>query len=127
MIACHDDAYGKSAYEADTATFSSGAMDHAVRVIHCVCYLAGSPKLITEIRNDVCGATIREAITRHNTPALFDWLIAALSYQGISDRVAYDYMQRHGCITWADIDQSLSGPVSCPKLRSYWHFYGCRY
>jgi hypothetical protein len=30
----------------------------------------------------------------------------SLSYQGIADRVAYDYMQRHGRITWRDIEQS---------------------
>jgi len=98
-----------------------------VRVIAYACYLAGSRNLIAKIRSDVCGPKIRTAIARHDTPALFDWLVEALSYQGISDRVAYDYMQRHGCITWADIDQSLSRPVSCPKLRSYWHYYDCSY
>src|SRR5438067_1253832 len=34
---------------------------------------------------------------------VFDWLLAALSYQGISDQVAYDYMQKHGRATWAEI------------------------
>ena len=29
--------------------------------------------------------------------------------------------------TWRDIDQKLGRGVSCPKLKSYWHFYGCRY
>jgi hypothetical protein len=105
----------------------TAAIEHAVRVIAYACYLAGSRNLIAKIRSDVCGPKIRTAIARHDTPALFDWLVEALSYQGISDRVAYDYMQRHGCITWADIDQSLSRPVSCPKLRSYWHYYDCSY
>jgi hypothetical protein len=36
-------------------------------------------------------------------------------------------MERHGGITWRDIEQSLSRSVSCPKLRSYWHYYDCRY
>ena len=36
-------------------------------------------------------------------------------------------MERHGGITWRDIERSLSRRVSCPKLRSYWHYYDCRY
>jgi hypothetical protein len=33
--------------------------------------------------------------------------MAALSYQGISDQVAHDYMAKHGRVAWADIDQKL--------------------
>jgi hypothetical protein len=29
--------------------------------------------------------------------------------------------------TWADMDRDLAGPAPCPKLKSYWQFYGCRY
>jgi hypothetical protein len=53
--------------------------------------------------------------------------MAALSYQGISDQLAYEYMERHGRAAWHDIDQKLGRGVSCPKLKSYWHFHGCRY
>ena len=53
--------------------------------------------------------------------------MAALSYQGISDQVAAEYMERHGSATWADIDQMMGQGITCPKLKSYWHFYGCRY
>jgi hypothetical protein len=53
--------------------------------------------------------------------------MAALSYQGISDQVAYDYMEKHGRASWRDIDQRLAHGVSCPKLKSYWHFHDCRY
>jgi len=53
--------------------------------------------------------------------------MAALSYQGISDQVAYEYMAKHGRATWRDIGQNLRRGASCPKLKSYWHFHGCRY
>ena len=53
--------------------------------------------------------------------------MAALSYQGIADAVAYDYMERHGRASWRDIEQKLSQGANCPKLKSYWHFHGCRY
>jgi hypothetical protein len=53
--------------------------------------------------------------------------MAALSYQGISDRVAADYMDQHGRAQWHDIDAKVTAGPTCPKLKSYWHFYECRY
>ena len=70
---------------------------------------------------------VRAAIRKRDTAAVFDWLIAALSYQGISDQIAYDYMEQHGYVRWDDINQKLAHGATCPKLKSYWHFHGCRY
>jgi len=106
---------------------TSAAIDHAVRLIHAVCGLAGSATWIDDIRADLRADKVRAAIRHRNTAVVFDWLMAALSYQGIADAVAYDYMERHGRAKWRDIDQKLGRGVSCPKLKSYWHFYGCRY
>ena len=64
---------------------------------------------------------------KRDTAAVFDWLIAALSYQGISDQIADDYMEQHGYVRWDDINQKLAQGAACPKLKSYWHFHGCRY
>jgi hypothetical protein len=106
-------------------TEDQSALDHATRLIHRVCFLAGEPDLIDEIRTD--NDAIRSAIKERDTPALFDWLMAMLSYQGISDRVAYGYMERHGRITWHEVERALANNPSCPKLHSYWQFHGCRY
>jgi hypothetical protein len=106
-------------------TRDRSALDHATRLIHRVCCLAGEPDLISDIRTDK--AAIRSAIKERDTPALFDWLMAMLSYQGISDQVAYDYMDQHGRVTWHDIERALANKPSCPKLQSYWQFHGCRY
>jgi hypothetical protein len=103
------------------------AIDHAVRLIHAICGLAGSATLIDDIRADLRADRVQAAIRNSDTAVVFDWLMAALSYQGIADAVAYDYMERHGRAAWRDIDQKLSQGISCPKLKSYWHFYGCRY
>ena len=105
----------------------SSAINHAVRLIHAVCGLAGSPSLLDEIRAELRAEKVRAAIRHHNTAAVFDWLMAGLSYQGISNQVAYDYMERHGRAAWHDIEQKLGHGVGCPKLKSYWHFHGCRY
>src|SRR5436190_22861642 len=74
----------------------AAGIDHAVRIIHAICGLAGSPTLIDDIRRDLEADNVRAAIRRRDTAAVFDWLMAALSYQGISDQVAHDYMEKHG-------------------------------
>jgi hypothetical protein len=116
------------AYQTPTARGSTpdlAALDHATRLIHRVCCLAGETELIDEIRTD--NAPIRSAIEQHDTAALFDWLMAMVSYQGVSDQVASDYMEQHGRTKWGEIERALANKPSCPKLQSYWHFYDCRY
>ena len=105
----------------------TSAIDHAFRVVHSVCCLAGSASLIDDIRADLRADGIHSAIRRHDTATLFDWLMSALSYQGISDQVASEYMERHGRAQWHDIDVKVAANPTCPKLVSYWHFHGCRY
>jgi hypothetical protein len=67
------------------------------------------------------------AVQRHNTPGIFDWLVDALSYQGVSDSIAYGYMEQHGRVRWHDISAALVEAPNCSKLRCYWAFEGCRY
>jgi hypothetical protein len=103
------------------------ALDHAVQIIYRICCLAGAPELIDEIRAELRAERILTAIRRHDTAPLFDWLAAALSYQGISDQVATDYMAQHGRASWQRIEADMAASPTCPRLRSYWHFAGCRY
>src|SRR5258708_813116 len=104
----------------------AAALNHAVRIIHAICGLAGSATLIDDIRADLTADKVRAAIRNRDTAVVFDWLTAALSYQGISDQVAHDYMEKHGRATWQQIEQGLDR-ASCPKLKTYWHFYDCRF
>jgi len=103
------------------------AIDRAVRLVHRVCCLAGSADLLDDVRNEDGGSRITASIRRGDTPALFDWLVVALSYQGISDQVAEAYIEQYGSATWAGIERNVGQGVTCPKLKSYWHFHGCRY
>ena len=50
-----------------------------------------------------------------------------ISYQGIADRVASDYLDRHGRVQWADVKNGLRRPDRCRKLATYWTFHGCGY
>jgi len=98
-----------------------------VRLIYRVCCLAGSANLIDNIRADLDAGSVRTAMRKRDTAAVFDWLMSALSYQGISDQIAFDYMEQHGYVRSDDINQKLARGASCPKLKSYWHFHACHY
>ena len=103
------------------------AIGHATRLITRVCQLAGSAAFIDDARTCLEAEGVAAAVRDRDTPALFDWLVSVLSYQGISDQVAVDYMERHGNATWQAIASDLNARPSCPKLASYWHFHDCRY
>ncbi|MBV8753575.1 MAG: hypothetical protein JO309_01705 [Pseudonocardiales bacterium] len=102
-------------------------LDHAKRLIEPVCRVAGLPSLIEDFRNELTNHGVLEAIDQHDSAVLFDWLTEAVSYQRISDWIAWAYMQRHGRATWAELQRNLTRPPSCPKLTVFWHFHDCRY
>jgi hypothetical protein len=100
---------------------------YAVQLVHTTCCLVGSASYLDDVRADLRDYGIMRAIKDHDTPALFDWLVEILSYQGISDSVASEYIAQHGNVRWAEIADGLSRTPSCPKLGGYWRFYGCQY
>jgi hypothetical protein len=102
-------------------------LNYAVQLVHATCCLAGSASYLDDIRADLGDCGIIRAVKDHDTPALFDWLVELLSFQGISDSVAAGYIAQHGNVRWADIADGLSRTPTCPKLAGYWRFYGCRY
>ena len=97
------------------------AFAHATRLVFQVCHIAGTAAFVDEAGLGPDGKDLRKAIRNRNTAALFDYLVAALSYQGISDEVAKNFMDRHGLASWHVIESDLRRRPSCPKLRSYWH------
>jgi hypothetical protein len=105
----------------------SATLDHATELILRVCQIAGSASFVDDAREALAAEGVHAAVRTRNTAALFDWLVSILSYQGISDQVAFDYMERHGQATWHVIASDLRRRPSCPKLESYWHFHDCRY
>jgi hypothetical protein len=118
-ISLHD--HGRSLANNDAA------LTHARSLILRVCHIAGTAAFIDETGLGPEGKDLRKAIRSRNTAALFDWLVAALSYQGISDEVAKNFMDLHGLASWQVIESALRKRPSCPKLKGYWHFYDCRY
>jgi hypothetical protein len=101
----------------------AAAFDHAVRIIHQVCCFAGSFDLVEDFRDQALCA----AVERHDSAALFDRLMHDFSFQGISDQIAINYMQRHGQATWRSVRRNLAKRPTCPKLKTYWAFHACGY
>jgi hypothetical protein len=103
------------------------SLARAVKFVERICRIAGDPNLISRTRRHLRQQGVIAAIRNHDTPALFDWLVEAVSFQGIGDTVADDYIRRHGSVRWHEIAAKFAADPSCPKLTSYWHFEGCGY
>jgi hypothetical protein len=82
---------------------------------------------LDEIDAEAQQAGLERAVALGDTPPIFDWLLSTFSFQGISDRVAREYMAKHGSASWAMMEASLKAIPSCRKLHSYWAYEGCRY
>lgn len=106
-------------------TTNGSDMARALQIIDRLCYVAGSTDLVGDLQADC--SRIRRILDRRNNRALFDWLVETLSYQGVSDRLAYDYMQRNGRLTWDGVSKGVRKRHACPKLNNYWHFNSCGY
>src|ERR1043166_7273010 len=104
---------------------AAGALAGAIQLVNVICERAGARNLIDDSRIALARHGVIAAVQRHNTPAIFDWLVDALSYQGVSDSIAYSYMEQHGRVRWVDIADGLSTPPRCPKLQGYWLFEDC--
>ena len=92
-----------------------------------MCELAGLLTFLDDVKSEMRKAGIQQAVNRRDTPQIFDWLLTGFSYQGVSDQVARTYIRKHGSARWADIVGRLGAGTTCPRLRSYRHYDGCRY
>jgi hypothetical protein len=100
-------------------------LGRAARLVRHICETAGATSIIDDARVGLARHGVIAAIQHHDTPAIFDWLIDALSYQGVSDSIAWGYMEQHGRIRWHDVAVALSEKPSCTKLKGYWLFEDC--
>jgi hypothetical protein len=98
-----------------------------VTLLDRICEISGAPTLIDDARVNLAQKGVVAAVQRHDTRVIYDWLFDALSYQGVSDRIAYGYMEQHGRLRWRDIADALARFPSCPKLACCWSFEGCGY
>jgi hypothetical protein len=99
----------------------------SIELVEQVCNLAGKRSLISDVQHDLAAEGVLTALADHDSPTLFNWMVRTLSFQGVSDYVAYDFMDRHGSVSWSEIEASLKRAPRCPKLGSHWAFSRCGY
>ena len=100
----------------------------ATALIGTVCEVAGSRNIIQEARSELRQAGVIQAVREHDDRVIFNWLMQAVSYQGIADSVATSYMESHGTASAGWIEEILEWPPPrCDKLHSFWKFKGCGY
>lgn len=104
-----------------------GISGDVLHLISEVCSIAGSRTLIDDARVELAGAGVIEAVQKRHTGVIFDWLMNAVSYQGVSDAAAYRFIEDHERISLTEINRHLKRKPACAKLRSYHGFYGCGY
>jgi hypothetical protein len=100
--------------------------DYALNIVETVTWLAGRADYLDELGEVGEDLDLFGSMGRTRSAKIFEWLIAALSYQGISDAVARSYMAAHERPAWAKIARGVNNGA-CPLLQSYWHFHGCGY
>jgi len=74
---------------------------------------------LEDIRGEIHRAGIDRAIARRDTAVIFDWLLTAFSYQGVSDQVARTYMRRNGGQRGQGLSAAFEAAPACARLRSY--------
>lgn len=99
---------------------------YAVNIIETVTWLAGRPDYLDDLREGVNSLKLFDPTARPASANVFEWLAAAMSYQGISDAVARAYMDEHGRPRWRSIARGVKNST-CPLLQSFWQFDGCAY
>src|SRR3712207_2743447 len=83
-------------------------MAYATDLILQTCRASPDPFYLRRLRANLTRTGIKAAVATHDTPALFGWLMDVLSYQGVSDAVAWTYMGQHGRLNWAGIPNRKS-------------------
>ncbi len=100
----------------------------AVDLVRTICLLPGNSELLGNAFRGAGPRWLRQAIRERDTPALYDWLITGFSFQGISDRIAADYIDRHGNASWAVVEDLLgTRHCRCEKLTGFAAYRDCGY
>ena len=88
---------------------------------------SASSQFLDDHRSEHRKSGISAAIRARDSSRLFQWMVETLSFQGISNRVAAGFMEKHGKIGWQDVQLVVGPDAACPKLQSHWHFENCGY
>ena len=102
------------------------AWEHAHAVMRPALALA-SADFLEQIASRLDEVGVRSAVRDSRSAPVVDWMLTALSLQGISDAAAFAFDARHGGIRSAEIAWHLRNEAECERLQSYWAFDACGY
>ena len=86
----------------------------AIRLLGRICQIAGASNIIDDARVGLARHGVIAAVQRYDTPAIFDWLIDALSYQGVSNSIAAAYKDGFLVVTLPKRKQASGGSRTIP-------------
>ena len=74
---------------------SPAAWAHCNAVVRPALLLAPR-NYLQDVGERLAAEGIREAVARHDTATLFDWIVRLIDRQGISNAAAISYVEQHG-------------------------------
>ena len=110
-----------------TTAITEADWRYAIDLTLALCVEAGSYDLIEDARRSMAAQGVLDAVRDHDDTVVLDWLLEAVSYQGIGDAVAQAYLERHGSARAEDLERALAAAPTCPKLASFTTFHTCRF
>lgn len=96
---------------------------HIIAVVGPALALA-DPAFVDRIRHECMVQGIQDAVRRHDSAAIFDWLLEKMQYQGMSDANVNRFLTANPTATWGELREGVTEAL-CPRLASYWHFADC--
>src|ERR1017187_1980835 len=82
-------------------------IEGAVDLATTICRLGGAGDFIQATNALAAERGLVEAVASRDTRALYGWLMESFSFQGISDRIAWSYIEDHGNASWHVVEASL--------------------
>jgi hypothetical protein len=81
--------------------------------------------IVAEAEREMFDQGLGRAVERHDSKALFNWIMYPASYQGVSDRIAESFHEQYGNVTYLQISRALNTKPRCGKLAGFEEFQGC--
>lgn len=100
-------------------------LERAVNLINSLCDISHGTQELVALQKPTNRLTA--IIRKHDSSALFSWLMNTFSFQGISDRAAEKYIADNGNADYESVHARVSKKPSCQKLSGFWNFNGCGY
>lgn len=101
-------------------------IDEAEALIRVLVSLEANRSFIRTYERKLRTSELHTFILEHDTQELYGALMDAFSYQGTSDAVVSDFIDRHGNATFAEIEHQLMPPRElCFKLASFEAYRAC--